>query len=83
MKTCESVSDSFSIIIGLHQGSSLNPFLFALMMDELTRHIQTEESWCMLFAYDIVMIDKTKGGLNDKLELWRRTLESSGFRFSK
>ena len=36
-----SVDDTeyFSIDIGLHQGSALNPFLFALIMDGLTREI--------------------------------------------
>jgi hypothetical protein len=33
-------SDDFSINIGLHQGSVLSPYLFALVMDEVTRGIQ-------------------------------------------
>ena len=47
----------FSIDIGLHQGSVLSPFLFTTIMDELTREIQNEVPWCMLFADDIVLID--------------------------
>ena len=30
----------FPINIGLHQGSALSPYLFALVMDEVTRDIQ-------------------------------------------
>ena len=30
----------FLIKIGLHQGSALSPYLFALVMDEVTRNIQ-------------------------------------------
>jgi len=37
----------------------------------------------MLFADDIVLIDKTRQGVNDKLESWRFTLEASGFRLSR
>jgi len=37
----------------------------------------------MLFADDIVLIDKTRQGVNDKLERWRHTLEFSGFRVSR
>ena len=36
----------------------------------------------MLFADDIVLVDETRAGVNAKLELWRQTLESRGFRLS-
>ena len=52
-------------------------------MDELTRETQDEVLWCMLFADDIVLIDETMGGLNEKLERWRQSLESRGFRMSR
>ena len=52
-------------------------------MDELTRGIQDEVSWCMLFANDIVLIDETSQGVNDKLERWRHTLEARGFGLSR
>ncbi|KAK4372544.1 hypothetical protein RND71_007928 [Anisodus tanguticus] len=32
--------------------------------------------------YDIVPIDETRSGVNAKLEVWRQTLESKGFRLS-
>ena len=32
------------------------------------------------FADDIVLVDETRAGVNVKLELWRQTLESRGFR---
>jgi len=35
-----------------------------------------------LFADDIVLIDETSAGLSGKLEQWRHTLESRGFRLS-
>ena len=61
----------------------LSPFLFTLVMDELTKGIQDELPWCMLFADDIVLIDETTERVNAKLERWRHTLESTGFRVSR
>ena len=37
----------------------------------------------MLFADDVVLVDETRAGVNRKLELWRQTLESKGFRVSR
>ena len=45
-------------------------------MDEVTRDIQGEISWCMLFADDVVLVDESRAGVKRKLELWRRMLES-------
>ncbi|KAH0468674.1 hypothetical protein IEQ34_001906 [Dendrobium chrysotoxum] len=72
----------FSVSVGLHQGSALSPYLFALVMDVLTRHLQEDVPWCMLFADDILLVDKTEG-VEGKLEVWRLTLESKGFRLSR
>ena len=46
---------------------ALNPYLFALVMDELTRHIQDEVPQCMPFTDDIVLVDETVRGTNAKL----------------
>jgi hypothetical protein len=37
----------------------------------------------MLFADDVVLVDDSRTGVNRKLELWRQTLESKGFRLSR
>ncbi|XP_019251332.1 PREDICTED: uncharacterized protein LOC109230270 [Nicotiana attenuata] len=76
-------SDHFLVVMGLHQESALSPFLFAPAMDVLTQHIQGEVPWCMLFADDTVLIDETRSGVNARLEVWRQTLESKGFKLSR
>ena len=37
----------------------------------------------MLFADDVGLVDESQVGVNRKLELWRQTLESKGFRLSR
>ena len=67
VRTMDSEFSAFPIAIGLHQGLALSPFLFAVLMDELTSQIQDDIPWCMLFADDIVL--STKEGISTKLEL--------------
>ena len=67
-------TNDFFITVGLHQGSALSPYLFALVMDELTRHMQDKVPWCLLFAGDIVLVAETKVEVNAKLELLREAL---------
>uniref|UniRef100_A0A1S4BRZ0 Reverse transcriptase domain-containing protein n=1 Tax=Nicotiana tabacum TaxID=4097 RepID=A0A1S4BRZ0_TOBAC len=59
VRTVEGDSEPFPVVMNLHQGSALSPFLFALAMDALTHHIQGEVSLCILFTDDIVLIDET------------------------
>ena len=39
VRTSDGDMDDFPIRIGLHQGLALSPYLFALVMDEVTRDI--------------------------------------------
>ncbi|RZB81212.1 LINE-1 retrotransposable element ORF2 protein isoform B [Glycine soja] len=76
-------SDDFFITIGLHQGSTLSPYLFTLIMDVLTEQIQEIAPRCILFADDIVLLGESREELNERLETWRRALETHGFRLSR
>ncbi|XP_022024107.1 uncharacterized protein LOC110924406 [Helianthus annuus] len=71
-------TDFFSVKVGLHQGSVLSPFLFIVVLDELSKLIQETIPWCMLFADDIVLVVKTKQSLNVILEEWHTALEGKG-----
>ncbi|KAL4204701.1 hypothetical protein AMTRI_Chr01g111220 [Amborella trichopoda] len=80
--TISGETSEFSVIVGLHQRSTLIPYFFVLVMDNLTKHLQDEIPWCMLFADDIVLIEETQNDVNTKLELWRNALESKGFKLA-
>ena len=53
-------AESFKVKVGLHQGSALSPFLFAVIMDRLTDEVRREPPWTMLFADDIVICEETR-----------------------
>jgi hypothetical protein len=82
VRTSDGDTNDFLINIGLHQGSALSLYLFALVMDEVTRDIQGGIPWCMLFADDAVLVDESRTRVDQKLELWRRTLEVKCFSLS-
>ena len=50
--------NDFSIDTMPHQGSILRHFLFVLVMIELTRGIQDEVPWCLLFDDEIILINE-------------------------
>ncbi|XP_075088268.1 uncharacterized protein LOC142170288 [Nicotiana tabacum] len=68
VRTVRGDSEQFPVIMGLHKVSTLSPFLFALVMDTLTHHIEGEVPWFMVFANDIVLIDESKTSINEMLE---------------
>lgn len=68
---------------GLHQGSVLSPYLFVFVMDKLTRNIQDDALWCMLFTDNVVSIDTSRERVGGKLKLWIDILEAQGLRISR
>lgn len=43
------VTENFNVRAGVHQGSALSRYLFSVVMDEITKEIQDEIPWCMVF----------------------------------
>jgi Reverse transcriptase (RNA-dependent DNA polymerase) len=64
VRACDGESEIFPIKIRLHQGSALSPYIFTLVMDEITKNIQGDIPWCMLFTDDVVLIDKSRIGVD-------------------
>ena len=74
---------NFKVKVGLHQGSALSPFLFALIMDRLTDKVRREPPWTMLFANDIVICEETREEVEQRLESWKYALERRGMKASR
>jgi hypothetical protein len=69
IRACDSESDAFSIKIELHQGSALDPYIFTLVMDEITKDIQRNILWYIFFTDDVVLIGESMIEVDRKLEL--------------
>ncbi|KAK3563031.1 hypothetical protein QTP86_013435, partial [Hemibagrus guttatus] len=75
-------TEEFNVEVGLHQGSALSPFLFAMVMDQLSEEVRQESSWTMMFADDIVICSESREQVEENLERWRFALERRGMKVS-
>ena len=74
---------NFKVKVGLHQGSALSPFLFAMIMDRLMDKIRREPPWTMLFSDNIVICEETREEVERKLESWKYALERRGMKVNR
>ena len=83
MRCAVGTTESFKVKVGLHQGSALSPFLFAVIMDRLTDEVRREPPWLMLFADDIVICEETREEVERRLESWKYALERREMKVSR
>ncbi|KAK3527503.1 hypothetical protein QTP86_023721 [Hemibagrus guttatus] len=76
-------TEEFNVEVGLHQGSALSPFLFAIVMDQLSEEVRQDSPWTMMFADDIVICSESREQVEENLERWRFALERRGMKVSR
>ena len=83
VKTSIGLTGKITVRVGLHQGSSLSPYMFDMILDVMGRGIEEQPPWCMLFADDIVLRRTRRDHVERKLEEWRRAMEERGLKISR
>ncbi|KAK3559241.1 hypothetical protein QTP86_008352 [Hemibagrus guttatus] len=53
-------TEEFKVEVGLHQGSALSLFLFAIVMYQLSEDVRQDSPWTMMFADDIVICSESR-----------------------
>ncbi|KAK3524727.1 hypothetical protein QTP86_001653, partial [Hemibagrus guttatus] len=76
-------TEEFKVEVGLHQGSALSPFPFAIVMDQLSEEVRQESPWTMMFADDIVICSESREQVEENLERWKFALERRGMKVSR
>ena len=71
------LSDEFMVQVVLHHGSVSNFLLFIIALEGLSRSECPEE---LLYSDDLAIISETLECLNERLEAWKRALESKWWR---
>ena len=84
VKTSIGLTGKITVRVGLHQGSSLRPYLFDMILDLMGRDTKEQPPpWCMLFADNIVLCSTRRDHVERKLEEWRRAMEERGLKISR
>ncbi|KAK3506379.1 hypothetical protein QTP70_017251 [Hemibagrus guttatus] len=76
-------TEEFNVEVELHQGLALSPFLFAIVMDQLSEEVRQESPWTLMFADDIVICSESREQVEENLERWRFALERRGIKVSR
>ena len=74
------LSDEFEVKVGMHQGSLLSSFRFAVVVDVVTECTRKGELRELLFADDLVLMSETIEGLGNKFLKWMEAFESKGLK---
>ena len=65
---------SFSVKVGVHQGSALSPLLFILVMDVLT-DVRDGSLMELVYADDLVLCGESLNEVTDKYGRWKNAME--------
>jgi len=79
VRTVYGNSNSFKVTVHWHQGSALNPLLFVIVMEALSREFRVTLPW-ELYADDLVMVAETEDDLIKRLNEWKDNVENRGVR---
>ena len=83
VRSAAGLIEEFKVGVGLHQGSVIRPFLFAIIIDKLTEDIRKDALWDMLFADSIVLSRQNHRKLEEDLEIWKNALKRRGLKVSR
>ena len=68
--------------MGMHQGSTLSPLLFVIVIEAIPMEFRVALPWELLFADDLAVIAETEEELIKRLNEWKDNVESKGMRVS-
>ena len=73
-------SEEFGVGMGVHQGSVLNPLIFIIVLEALSREFCTGCPWKLLYADDLMISAESMEELLVKMQTWKTEMEKKGLR---
>jgi len=78
VRTVYGNSSGFEVKAGMHQGSTLSPLLFVIVMEAISREFRVALPWELLHADDLVVIAETEEDLIKILNEWKNNVQNRG-----
>ena len=76
------LSESFQVKVGVHQGSVLSPWLFNVVMDEVTREARSNNLKELLYADDLLLMGESLNEIEVKYRKWKEALHGKGLKIN-
>ena len=73
-------SEEFKVKVGVHQGSVLSPLLFAIVVDVITENARRGVVNELLYADDLVFMNKTMEDFKERFWNCKDALENKGLK---
>ena len=80
IKIAKLLSSSFSVKVGVHQGSALSPLFFTMVMDVLTEDVRDGSLMKLLYADDLVLCGESLNEVMDKYGRRKNAVEENGLK---
>ena len=76
------LSEKFEVKVGMHQGSVLPPFFFAMVVDVVTELSREDALSELFYNDDLVQMSETMEGFRDKFLKWKEAFESKSLKLN-
>ena len=74
--------ETFSVQVGINQGSVLSPLLFAIAVDVITKNAREGLMNKIFYADELVLMSENIENLREKFLKWKEALESNGLKIN-
>ena len=74
------LSSSFSVKVGVHQGSAFSPLLFIMIMDVLIENVTDSSLMELLYADNLAFCEESLNEIMDKYGRWKNAVQGKGLR---
>ena len=74
MKIDGELSKDFEVKVGVYQGSAVNPHLYAVVMDEVTKDVRERGMKELIYSNDLMILGGSWKGVEIRYARWKKAM---------